>query len=150
GRTTQQELRGSPMSKKKHPRSHRVHTAGHEKVTAVAQELHRAEGLLARDQPEAAIHLLESLTKRTPPVKEAVPLLATAYQEAGDLGSMALTLEQYLRIAPQSPDAAEMLLNIAGAYTIHPYPALAVRTLHRFLDRFPDHPEAGSARAMMD
>jgi tetratricopeptide (TPR) repeat protein len=119
-------------------------------VTAVAQELHRAEMLLARDQPEEAIHLLESLTKRTPPVTEALPLLAAAYQEAGDLGSMALTLEQYLRIAPQSPDAAEMLLNIAGAYTLNQYPALAVRTFHRFLDRFPEHPEAGSARAMMD
>jgi tetratricopeptide (TPR) repeat protein len=142
------------MSKKKHPRKHpqphRVHPAGHAKVTVVAQELHRAEVLLARDQPEAAIHLLESLTKRTPPVKEALPLLATAYQEAGDLGSMALAFDQYLRIAPQSPDAAEMLLNIAAAYTIHPYPALAVRTLHRFLDRFPDHPEAGSARAMLE
>ena len=138
------------MSKKKRPRPHMIHTPGHGKVTAVAQELHRAEVLLARDQPEEAIHLLESLTKRTPQVTEALPLLATAYQEAGDLGSMALTLEQYLRIAPQSPDAAEMLLNIAGAYTIKQYPALAVRTFHRFLDRFPDHPEAGRARAMMD
>ena len=127
-----------------------IHSPGHAKVTAVAQELHRADVLLARDQPEEAIHLLESLTKRTPPVTEALPLLATAYEEAGDLGSMALTLEQYLRIAPQSPDTAEMLLNIAGAYTINQYPALAVRTFHRVLDRFPDHPEAGSARAMLD
>ena len=106
--------------------------------------------LLARDQPEEAIHLLVSLTKRTPQVTEALPLLAAAYQEVGDLGSMALTLKQYLRIVPPSPDAAEMLLRIASAYMIHQYPALALRTFHRFLARFPEHPEAGSARAMMD
>ena len=108
--------------------------------------LQEAERLLDRKRPQEALALLQPMEQSHPGDEELLVLLVNSYHALNDLVSYQRYAE---RLLPLRPGDSDLLLSLVGVYMANMHPALAVQTLHRFLELYPDHPKAKEARQSM-
>lgn len=110
------------------------------------------EGLVEADKHferkdwELAVETLTELDRQYPNRPEVVGNLASALYELDRIEDYQYALERYTKLEPKR---AEALLALATAYGQNNRPLLALRTAQRFLQRWPEHEVASSARNMV-
>jgi tetratricopeptide (TPR) repeat protein len=109
----------------------------------VAAGLREATACLRRREPDRAVTILERLAKTHSRDRDVLLLLAEAYQGTGDMMRYQSVAQRLTELAPNSPDLRLML---AGASLVNCFPAHALQAFQQFLERWPDHAEAGEAR----
>jgi tetratricopeptide (TPR) repeat protein len=108
--------------------------------------LEEAEDLIEDgDLPEAR-DVLEALARQRPRDPDVLTLLVNVNFDLHDLQGYQTAAERLLRVTPND---AELTLGLAGAYLSNLYPALALRTFRRALERWPDHERAAEIRAQI-
>jgi tetratricopeptide (TPR) repeat protein len=133
------------MSKKKgHGRMR--HAGPPRPATSWLGELGQAENLMAQQRWEDALEILEPLSQRHPAVEAVIRPLAVAYYQLHDVPAYVQACEQLVRLTPNDP---ETLLALMSAYVSDQHFALALRAARRFLERWPNHAEAGEARKLV-
>jgi len=108
----------------------------------ITERLHDAAQLVSAGQLGRARDVLEELERRYPNHQDILLLLANVYHDAKDSAAYQAACERLVAIKP----SAGFTLMLAGAYLMNLMPLLALRTFHRFLDRWPDHPRADETR----
>ena len=133
------------MSKKKRRRRRKIiKPASHKRAPArLVSGLGEADAAMRRKRWDQARETLEDLDRRYPNRIEVLSALVNVYYELHDTGRYQVVCERLLKLTPHDPDITLML---AGAYLTNMRPALALRTFHRFLDRWPDHDRADEVR----
>ena len=133
------------MSKKKRRRSRKTVRLAPRKPgpSQLVSGLSEADAAMRRKRWDQAREILEDLDRRYTNRIEVLAGLVNVYRELHDTGRYQAVCEQLLKLTPRDPDITLML---AGAYLTNMRPALALRTFHRFLDRWPDHDQAGEVR----
>jgi tetratricopeptide (TPR) repeat protein len=109
----------------------------------VGSALREATACLRRREPEQAVSILERLSKTYSQNRDVLLLLAEAYQGTCDMLRYQSVAQRLTELAPNSPDLRLML---GGASLVNFFPAHALQAFRHFLERWPDHPEAGAAR----
>jgi len=109
-------------------------------------ELRKVETLIRRKRWAEAVEMLESLNHRYANRPEVLSALANTHYELGDMQRYQAVCERLLKTTPGD---ADLTLALARAYVKNMWPALALRTYRRFLDRWPDHSQADEARTMV-
>ncbi len=109
------------------------------------QGLAEAEDLMEQKRWADARQRLEELVQRYPAQPELLHALLDVYHELNDMEAYQEVAEQLVRLEPDDPDLA---LALAGAYLIGGRLLHAARAFERFLERWPDHPEAAETRQM--
>ncbi|MBI3977555.1 MAG: tetratricopeptide repeat protein [Chloroflexi bacterium] len=133
------------MSKKKRRVERSAVGPAHPSLAPTYQtELNRAGVLLHQKRWAEARDLLDSLAQRSPERAEILTALVNANYELHDIAAYQRAAERLLKL---TPDNADLTLALAGAYMVNLFPMRALRTFRRFLDRWPNHPRAASARA---
>jgi len=107
--------------------------------------LEEADSLMKRGRLDEAIDILESADRRYPNRAEVLTQLMNAYHDVENMVGYMSVAERLSRLRPNDPD---LKLALAGAYAANLFPALALRTFHHFLKRWPDHAHAGEVRKM--
>ncbi len=133
------------MSKKKRRRRHKtVKPASRKRVPSrLVSGLSEADAAMRCKRWDQAGEILEDLDRRYPNRIEVLSALVNVYCELHDTGRYQVVCEQLLKLTPHDPD---ITLMSAGAYLTNMRPMLALRTFHRFLDRWPDHDRADEVR----
>lgn len=112
----------------------------------VLHALEEAEALIEDGELLEARDLLETLARQRPRDAEVLGLLVDVYFDLHDLHGYQRAAERLLRLTPNDPD---LTLGLAGAYLGNIYPALALRTFRRALERWPDDERADEVRAQV-
>ena len=110
------------------------------------EELSEAKSLMRRGRRIEAAQALEALDQRYPNRVEVLAALADVYYELRDTRKYQALCERWLKVTPDNPD---VMFALGGTYMTNMRPALALRTLRRFLDRWPDHERADEARKVL-
>jgi tetratricopeptide (TPR) repeat protein len=130
------------MTKKK--RTRKTKTVSRESVPLrLAPGLNQVNALMRRKRWHEAREILNDLDRRYPNREEVLTNLVNACYELHDMQGYQHACERLLRLTPDNADAT---LGLAGAYLVNMRPVLALRTFHRFLERWPDHKRAGEVR----
>jgi tetratricopeptide (TPR) repeat protein len=132
------------MTKKK--RNHPLRPPARALSRQLLADLDEVEALLDDGEEEEARLLLADLNQRFPNNREVLALLLNIAYGQQDMETYQYAAEQILRL---TPDDADLTLGLAGAYMGNVRPALALRTAHHFLDRWPDHPRAAEVHKMI-
>lgn len=119
--------------------------SSHTPPAAVEAGLEQAARLLDRQRWSEACTVLSELDKRYPNRIPILSQLAEAYHGLKDGNNYLGVCERLVQLAPQDP---EFQYNLARAYLMNIKPALGLRTLRRFLERWPDHELAAEARTL--
>jgi Flp pilus assembly protein TadD len=113
---------------------------------SLLQGLQAVEGLTRRGQWAQALAQLQALNQRYPRRPEVLGELVNVCYELEDLSNYL----RYCRVLQElEPDDPDVLLGLAGAYLSNSYPALAIQSFQRFLNRHSDHERAEAVRAML-
>lgn len=130
------------MSKKKRRRSRKtVRPARYKSAPSqLVSGLSEADAAMRRKRWDQAREILKDLDRRYPNRIEVLSALVNVYYELHDMGRYQAVCELLLKLTPHDHD---ITLALAGAYLANMRPMLALRTFHRFLDRWPDHERAG-------
>src|SRR5260370_21498362 len=99
-------------------------------------ELSEANRLMTRGRVAEAVELLRSLEQAYPNRAEVLAELVNACYELKDFAQHMVACERLLRLRPDDPD---VMMVLVGSYMVNMRPALALRTLHRFRERWPSH-----------
>jgi predicted Zn-dependent protease len=105
--------------------------------------LQEAETLVRRKRWDEARDVLQALDRQLPKRKEVLLALAHVSLKLGDTRTWQDVSERLLALAPNSADGTFML---AQAYLANNRLFLALPTLQRFLERWPEHPDAATIR----
>lgn len=97
---------------------------------------------LRRRWPQARA-VLEELHQRYPNRVDVLGLLIDVCYEMHDMLRHQSACEALLKLRPNDP---ELTLVLGASYLANLRPMLAIRAFHRFVSRWPDHPEAEQAR----
>lgn len=100
---------------------------------------------MQRGRLDEAIDVLESADRRYPNRPEVLTQLMNVYHDVEDMIGYMSVAERLSKLVPNDPD---LTLALAGAYAANLFPALALRTFHHFLKRWPDHAHADEVRKM--
>ena len=111
----------------------------------LAEGLEQAFHLVEHKRLSEAQEILEDLDRCYPDEPEVLAQLAHVTIEQQDWAGFLYASE---RLAPFAPDDPELQLALAGAYLTNGYPASALATINRFLQRWPEHEDAEEARQM--
>ncbi len=132
------------MAKKKNRRDKKKKKPAPPLPSKVADALWEAKSLMRQDRAAKAAELLSEADRRHPNNPTILSVLLDAYHQMRDF-------EGYLRVIAQlqalTPDNPIRLLMLAAAYLVNTFPALALRAYRQFLERWPNRPEAETARA---
>jgi len=132
-------------TRKERPQHTPRQLSSHTPPAAVEAGLERAARLLDRQRWSEACTVLSELDERYPNRIPILSRLAEAYHGLKDGNNYLAVCEQLVQLAPQEP---EYQYNLAGAYLMNIKPALGLRTLRHFLERWPDHELAAEARPL--
>lgn len=105
--------------------------------------LEEADILIRRNKLLEAVGVLEPLERRYSPRTEPLEMLASVYLQLGDFAKSQLSFERLSRLKPRD---AEVVLGLAASYLSNIRPVLALRTFRRFVECWPQHPQADKAR----
>jgi tetratricopeptide (TPR) repeat protein len=105
--------------------------------------LAEVDRLIEEREWEDACELLEKVGRRWPRRVEVLGRLAEVYSALGELREHLATCERLHSVVPNDPDVPLML---AGSCMANAYPALALRTFRRFLERWPEDPRNDEVR----
>jgi tetratricopeptide (TPR) repeat protein len=113
----------------------------------VLHALEEADALIEDGDLPAARDLLERLAQQRPRDPDVLTALVNVYFDLHDLQGYQRAAERLLRVTPNDPD---LMIGLAGAYMGNLYPALALRTFRRALERWPEHERAADVRAEIE
>lgn len=133
------------MPKKHKPQQRRGATPS--RPASPGAGLAEATRLIRRRRWIDARTLLYSLDRQHPDSFEVLRMLADVNAHLKDAGPY---LNACVRLSALRPNDADLLYELAGAYLLNARPALALRTLHVFLELAPQHPQADEARTLAD
>jgi tetratricopeptide (TPR) repeat protein len=136
--------RGEEMAKKK--RVHPTRDPARALSRQLLNALEEVEALLEDGEEEEARLLLDDLDRRYPRNEHVLSLLVNLAHDQQDMETYQYAVEQLLRITPND---ATLILGLIAAYISNGRPALAIRTARSFLDRWPDHSQAGDVRKVV-
>lgn len=108
----------------------------------MARELESVHELLAAKDVAGARDLLLGLAQRPNPDQEVIELLARVAEQLHDWRTYLFAVETWHRRQPDDPD---ILLALGSAYLATLRPVTGLRLFERFVERWPDHPEAARA-----
>ena len=124
-------------------RGRRPSRRGRTPARSLSQSLGEVQKLIDRDRLLEAAEKLDELAERYPREPEVFRLQSGVAAELHDSTTLMRAAWHWAEVAPDDPEAT---LNLAGACMVNVRPALARRTLQRFLQRWPDHPRATEVR----
>jgi tetratricopeptide (TPR) repeat protein len=128
------------MAKKKRKRAARAAPPGPSAPPRSVIHLLEGAGQLVDDGDlTGARDVLEALADQRPRDVDVLTLLVNVYFDLHDLRGYQAAVERLLRITPNDVD---LTLALGGAYLANLYPALALRTFRRALERWPDDDRA--------
>ncbi len=107
------------------------------------EDLAEVDDLIERKRWQEALNILEPLEERYPERAEVLLCLLMVYGEQEAAVPMLRVALKLARVKPREP---EVDLALASAYTMNFHVVLALDAFHRFLQRWPNHPEVSSAR----
>ncbi len=110
---------------------------------ALAADLNEADDLIERRQWDEARALLAALDQRYPNQHDVLALQVNLAFDQKDMRSYQDAVERLLKLTPKD---ADLTLGLAGAYMANHHMILALRTFHRFLERWPNHARAAEIR----
>src|SRR6516165_1510549 len=110
---------------------------------ALAAGLEEADELCRLGRLAEARDLLESLDHRFPRRLEVLELLASVAFRLRDARALESAAERLTALQPNAARPAQML---ARAHLLNGHAVLALRALRRFLERWPDDPDAAELR----
>ncbi|MBN2116520.1 MAG: tetratricopeptide repeat protein [Anaerolineales bacterium] len=96
--------------------------------------LAEAESLLAKNEPQDALNLLQELDRKFPRQPDVLGYMANACLDLGDQHGYLHAIYQLHNLTPNRPD---IKLGLAGAYLATGRIALALRTFRQFLKQWP-------------
>jgi len=106
---------------------------------SLPQGLAEVQELIDEDRLVEAAEGLDELARRYPKEPEVFRLRSGVAAELHDPPRLMEAAQRWAEVAPDDPEA---ILNLAGACLNNVRPAMARRAFQRFLDRWPDHPQA--------
>src|SRR5690242_5248907 len=112
----------------------------------LAAQLAEAEDLMRRGRLPEAEELLATLEYQHPNQSDVLALRMAVAARVGDLPTQQEACERLIALRPHEP---KLQLLLAGSYLEAGRPALAFRAFRLFLERWPEHPEAGPARGLL-
>lgn len=127
------------MPKKKSAKSRRTPTLPRRLIEGI----YAAEDLLDEGHPDEARDLLEELDQKYSGHAPVLELLVNAYHDLKDMHGYEWACYRLIQAEGNNPEAT---LGLAGGYMHHFRPALTIRTLQNFLNRWPEHELAVDAR----
>jgi tetratricopeptide (TPR) repeat protein len=105
--------------------------------------LEEAEGLLSEGRWGEAREVLEGLDERYPNRMEVLGGLLNVYAEVKDMARHQRTVERLVALSPPDPELTQVL---ASSYLLNFRPALALKTMREFVERWPEHEDAARVR----
>ena len=109
------------------------------------ERLHQVDRVMFAGKLAEARDLLEELDRRYTEEREILLRLTNVYHDLKDYVAFQAACERLVAVKP----SAGFTLMLAGSYLANVMPILALRTFRVFLDRWPDHPRTGEARAIV-
>ncbi|MEM7034338.1 MAG: hypothetical protein AAF629_32645 [Chloroflexota bacterium] len=132
------------MAKKRKKATTRKSRTSSKALQSKAQDaLEEVEWLISRKQWHQAQAALQSLDQKHPNRPKILTKLIAVCLELDDMRPYLYALVKLQKLQPKNPD---LLFNLATAYTVNFYPALAVHTYQAFLNRHADHSQAAQAQ----
>jgi len=133
------------MSKKGRRRSRKASGAAPRRSAPprLVAGLDETDMAMRRKRWDQARQILDDLDRRYPNRVEVLSRLIDVCYELNDVARYQVACERLSRLMPHDPDVTLML---AGAYLSTLRPMSALRTFQRFLERWPDHDQAGDVR----
>ncbi len=131
------------MAKKRGRKKHPLFRAAPEPLIEGVAE---AESLAEEGRWDEACEVLEELDESYPNRVEVLGELVNVYGQLEDAPRLQQTCERLAKLVPPDP---ELMLILATAYLLNFYPALALKSLRRFLEQWPKHEEADRVRRQM-
>jgi tetratricopeptide (TPR) repeat protein len=111
----------------------------------LVEGLDRAQSLMNRGRTIEARDLLQELDARYPRREEVLGLLVNVTHDLQDAPGFLEACQRLVAVRP----SADFTLMLGGAYLLSGFAALGLRTFRHFLQRWPDHPGAATARASL-
>ena len=138
----------SRASKKKHDRDKRkkqkaIAVASRQPSGGLSRRLEEADDLITEGRLHEACELLERERRKRRRSPEILESLLYVYQELRDYPMAARTAERLVRLSPGNADGWLMM---AQGYMFCGRVAMAGNAYRHFLERWPDHANAGKAR----
>ncbi len=115
---------------------------GKNTISSAAERL----GKQLRQDPKAAIQCLEALAAQYPDHPHPLEILAGAYEKFGFKHKYQQTLERLITLDPKRSD---LHLILASAYLSDTNPALALQTLYKFRQDFPNSTHRSHVEALI-
>jgi tetratricopeptide (TPR) repeat protein len=109
-----------------------------------ASVVENAEFLIGRGRWDEARNVLEEHDRELPRDPRVLRLLLDVYHEQGDFSAYARGCQRFLELTPSDRG---LQLALAGAYLSDARMATALRKFRRFVERWPNDPMSGAARA---
>jgi tetratricopeptide (TPR) repeat protein len=132
------------MSKrKKNKKRRRSRRQGPSLDRRVQSQLWEVADLVHREKWAEARAVLEPLNSRHPRQVDILSALAEVLHHLGDYARYEAVCAELSSLNPNDP---AFTLSLGGAYLLNGRPALALRTLQRFVDRWGNDPKAGEVR----
>lgn len=113
----------------------------------IAAVMARADALLERERWAEARALLAPLAAQRPRDSGVLRALCTTYRGESNWSALMEACERLIQLDPGESTA---LLVLAEAQANDDHPALALRSARQFLARWPNDPQAGTARKLID
>jgi tetratricopeptide (TPR) repeat protein len=110
------------------------------------EALEEVDDLTRRKRWDEALDVLEELDERYPNHPAVLTQLANVSQELNDMTLFEDACACLVKADPDNDDAA---LALAGAYLQNARPVLGLRAFQRFVQRWPEHPQAPEVRQMI-